>query len=188
MISLLPGLAAATMLSLAMGAAAQTTPAKPAPAAPAASPPSAPATPVAAPPTPGQVAAARELVVVSGISRSFDVLIPQFMDQLGTSLTQTRPDLIRDLNTVMTNLKPEFDKQTDEMVNLAGDVYVRLMSEQELKAAVAFFKSDAGRKYVDSQPAFMAGAVGVMQAWQTRIASHMVERVREEMRKKGHEI
>ena len=175
-------LAAASVMFAATGVCAQTPPAKPAaPAAPA------PAPAPAAPP-PSQLAVARELVVACGISRSFDILIPQFMDRIGTSLTQTRPELIRDLNTVLEQLRPEFEAQSNEMIDSAALIYTQLMTETELKSAVDFFKSEAGRKYVDSQPRFMTDAVGAMQAWQSRIATHMVERVREEMRKKGHEL
>ena len=77
------------------------------------------ATPPAAAPTPAPADArrhrsrsslARDVVLYSGIARSFQVIVPQYLDQIGTSLTQTRPDLIRDLNVVMEQVRPEFDK------------------------------------------------------------------------------
>ena len=58
-------------------------------------------------PSPSHLAAARALVVACGMSRSFSIIIPQFMDQIGSSLTQTRPELIHDLNAVLTGLKPD---------------------------------------------------------------------------------
>ena len=38
-------------------------------------------------PSPSQLAAARTLVIASGLSRSFTIIIPQFMDQIAQSLT-----------------------------------------------------------------------------------------------------
>lgn len=110
------------------------------------------------------------------------------MDQIATALTQTRPELIRDLNTVLTDLKPEFDKQADEMVDIAAQIYVKRMSEQDLRAAVAFFESPAGRQYVDTQPAFLTDVVTAMQGWQGKISTDMMTRVRAEMKQKGHEL
>ncbi|MGH6937301.1 MAG: hypothetical protein ACRED2_14240, partial [Methylocella sp.] len=49
-------------------------------------------------PSLSHLAAARALVIASGMSRSFSIIIPQFMDQIGSSLTQTRPELLHDLN------------------------------------------------------------------------------------------
>ncbi len=157
-------------------ALAQQPAAKPAPA------------PAAAAPSPAHIAAARELIVATGISRSFEAVIPQLMDRLGTSLTQTRPELIRDLNAVLVELKPDFDKQADQMVDSAARVYAALMSEHDIKTAVAFFKTDVGRKYIESQPAFLTNLAGPMQTWQQQVSSYMVTRVRAEMRKKGHEL
>src|SRR3984893_14519863 len=146
--------------------------------------------PAPAAPSPSHLAAARarERLFACGMSRSFSIIIPQFMDQIGSSLTQTRPELIHDLNTVLTGLKPEFDRQADEMVDIAAQIYVRQMSEQDLKAAVAFFESPAGKKYVETQPAFLTEVVTAMQGWQGRISTDMMTRVRAEMKKKGHEI
>jgi hypothetical protein len=110
------------------------------------------------------------------------------LDQIGSSLTQTRPELSRDLNTVLTQLKPEFDKQVDEMISIAAQIYVKQMSEQDLKAAVAFFESPAGKKYVETQPAFLTEVVTAMQGWQGKISTDLMARVREEMKKKGHEL
>ncbi|PZR87398.1 MAG: hypothetical protein DLM68_08570 [Hyphomicrobiales bacterium] len=122
------------------------------------------------------------------MSRSFSIVIPQFMDQIGSSLTQTRPEIRQDLNAVLTGLKPEFDKQADEMVDIAAQIYVKQMSEQDLKAAVAFFESQAGKKYVETQPAFLTEVVTAMQGWQGKISTDMMTRARAEMKKKGHEI
>ncbi|MGH6794091.1 MAG: DUF2059 domain-containing protein [Methylocella sp.] len=139
-------------------------------------------------PSPSHLAAARALVVACGMSRSFSVIIPQFMDQIASSLTQTRPELRHDLNAVLAQLKPEFDKQVDEMIDIAAQIYVKQMSEQDLKAAVAFFESPAGKKYVETQPAFLTEAVTAMQGWQGKVSTDMMTRVRAEMKKKGHDI
>jgi uncharacterized protein len=139
-------------------------------------------------PSPSHLAAARALVIACGMSRSFSIIIPQFLDQIGSSLTQTRPELTHDLKAVLTELKPEFDKQVDEMIDIAAQIYVKQMSEQDLKAAVAFFESPAGKKYVETQPAFLTEVVTAMQGWQGKISSDMMTRVRAEMKKKGHEL
>ena len=36
-------------------------------------------------PTPAAVALARDVIVASGISRSLDLIVPQFLDQIGTT-------------------------------------------------------------------------------------------------------
>jgi uncharacterized protein len=138
--------------------------------------------------SPSHLAAARALVIACGMSRSFGVIVPQFMGQIGSSLTQTRPELKSDLSVVLNELKPEFDRKVDEMIYVAAQIYVKQMSEQDLNAAVAFFESPAGRHYVETQPAFVTQVVAAMQGWRGKVSTDLMARVRAEMRKRGHEI
>ena len=148
----------------------------------------APAAPAPGAPTAAQIALAKELVVNSGVSRSFAIVIPQFLDQIGTRVTQTRPDLIKDLNVVMEQIKPEFDKRVEQMVDTAARLYAERLNEQQLKDVSAFFKSASGVKYVEQQPLVLNALYVSMQGWQQQISQDMMTRVREEMKKKGHEM
>ncbi len=152
-------------------------------AAPAAAPAATPGAPTAS-----QLALAKEIVIGSGVSRSFAIVVPQFLDQIGTRLTQTRPDLIKDLNTVMEQIKPEFDKRVDQMVDTAARLYAERLSEQELKDVSNFFKRASGVKFVEQQPLVLNALYVSMQGWQQQLSGDMMTRVREEMKKKGHEM
>ena len=160
--------------------------------APAAAPPPAATAPVPAVPAPeppaSQLAAAREVVIASGMSRSFAPMIPQLMEQIGPMLTRTRPEMAKDLSDVLKQLAPEFEKKTDDMLDVAAHVYARRMSEEELKQTAAFFNTPVGKKYVDSQPALLDELVVAMQAWTQQISTFMMTRVRQEMMKKGHQF
>jgi hypothetical protein len=144
--------------------------------------------PAAPEPSAAHLAAARQLVVVSGMSRSFAAAVPQTMEHLGSTFTQTRPELTQDLTAVLAQLKPDFDKRADQMIDVAAHIFARLMSEADIKAANAFFESAAGKKYVETQPAFFNDVVNAMQDWQQKLAQDMVTRAREEMKKKGHDM
>jgi hypothetical protein len=146
------------------------------------------AAPATGVPTPSHLVVARELLKLNGIAQSFSASIPQFFDQIGTTLTQTRPELAKDLSQVFTELKPEFDKRADELTDRAALLYTQLISEPDLKLIVAFFKSDAGQKYVQTQPNFMKDIVVTMETWRQQISTDMMTRVRVEMQKKGHQI
>ncbi len=158
--------------------------------APAATPPTLPTLPPpAAPePTPSHLAAARELLELNGIARSFSASIPQFFDQAGSTLGQTQPELKTDLNQVFIQLKPEFDKKADELTDKAAHLYASILSEQDLKAIDAFFKTEAGQKYVQTQPDFMRNIVVIMENWREQLSTDLMTRVRVEMKKKGHPL
>ena len=137
-------------------------------------------------PPASQLAAARDLVVSSGMSRSFVPMVPQLMEQIVPMLTRTRPELSKDLTAVLEQLRPEFIKDGEEMNDIAAHVYARRMSEAELKEAAAFFNSPVGKKYVEVQPGMLDDLVVAMQSWTQKLSTTMMTRVREEMVKKGH--
>lgn len=144
---------------------------------------------VAAPEPPAsQLAAARDLVLASGISRSFYPMVPQLRGQIIPMLTRTRPDLTKDLTEVVAQLGPEFDKQTDDMITIAAHIYARRMSEDELKQAAAFFNSPVGVKYVAIQPDMLDELVVAMQSWTQKVSNFMMLRVRQEMLKRGKDF
>jgi uncharacterized protein len=172
---------AAGILLMASAAQAQTPPAAPAPA---------PAVPdVGQPdPPPAQLAAARQLVIASGMSRSFEPMVPQLVSQIVPLLTRTRPELKTNLQDAVEKLRPEFLKKSDDMVDIAAKIYARRLTQPELEQAAAFFNSDVGKKYVDMQPAMLDEVVVAMQTWTQSLSTYMMRRVHDEMKAKGQDF
>ena len=190
---------ASLVLLLAAGAPALAQTATP----PAATPPAAttqapPATPAPVPPAPvpnvpvpvpeippEKLAAARAVVISSGMSKSFDPMATQLEEQIPAVITRSRPDLAPDLNAVLTELKPEFDKKGEEMTDIAARIFARDMSEEDLKATAAFFETPAGKAYVKAQPIMLDELVVSMQSWTQDMSTYMMKRVQTEMEKRG---
>ncbi len=132
--------------------------------------------------------AARELVVSSGLKRSFSNVIPDLMVQLYRNFSVTRPELAKDLKAVIEGNQDEFFAWDHEIVDVAANVYVLVMNEQEIKDATAFFKSPIGKKFVEVQPTIFVNVGPVIDQWSKAISARMLERVRVEMKKKGHDF
>jgi hypothetical protein len=139
-------------------------------------------------PTQAQIDLARKLVVDSGLSRSFSATVLQTMGQINSTVTATRPELINDMRIVLNGLQPELMQSTDKIINGAANIFAALMNEQELKDADGFFTSATGKKYVDLQPTLFANLGPMMEGWSREISVTFMARVREEMKKKGHDI
>ena len=147
--------------------------------------------PAAAPaqaPAASHLAVARQLVVASGLSSAFVSVIPEMAMKLNANLSQTRPEIARDLKATLEALQPEFKLYGDDIVNFAGLVFTTLFSEQECTDALAFFASPIGKKYVQTQPTIFANLGPAMAEWSQVISVRMMDRVRAEMKKKGHEL
>jgi hypothetical protein len=169
--------AASLAVLVASGASAQQQPARPAQTAQQ--------QPQAPQPSPSHLAVAREVVVLSGMTRTFDVIPPEMNEQIKKNAV-TRPDLTKDLDQVIESLKPEMELQKQKMVNVAARVYASRMSEVDLKEVAAFFKSPVGKKYVELQPQILDSMVVEIQDWTKQLAEYVMVRVRAEMSKRGH--
>ncbi|MBY0612498.1 MAG: DUF2059 domain-containing protein [Beijerinckiaceae bacterium] len=137
---------------------------------------------------PSHLQAAREVISGSGIVRSFDGFIPQFIDQARTTMGQTRPELIKDLEEIAPTLPAQLADLRSEIIEIGARVYANRLSEAELKEISAFFKSPAGSKYVSTQPQILEELFGEMQGWTQRLGVRVVELFREELKKRGRDV
>jgi hypothetical protein len=160
--------------------AQQAKPAAPAPAAPAAAEADAYA--------PDHIAAARQVVLTSGIANTFSLFYPQLADQAVNALTRTRPEIRTDLIAVLKQLEPEFSERKEEVIKATSNAFAGAMSAKDLKDTAAFFASDAGKAYVAMQPKVINQMVLAIDAWNRQLSTDLMVRVREEMKKKGIQL
>ncbi len=127
----------------------------------------APAAPVAPAPqiSASHLDAAREVVVLSGISRTFNAFLPQLADQTVATVTRTRPEVRNDLITVLKAVIPEFEKRSLLMLDSTANAFAGVMTEKALKDTATFFKSDAGKQYIEMQPRVIDQMVVSLDAW-----------------------
>lgn len=133
------------------------------------------------------LALAREVAIGSGLTRSFDSILPTFSEQIKQQAV-TRPELTKDLDATLTSLEPEMELQKQQMINTTARVFAGRMSEAELRDVSTFFKSPAGQKYVQTQPLVLDELVREMQTWTQNVAEYLMVRVRAEMSKRGHQL
>jgi uncharacterized protein len=172
----------ATAFTLLAGVASNAQ--SPAPIAPGA----APAVAATAPPSESVMAAARDVVTGSGLASTFEGMVPQIAEQIRTGYSRTRPDIIKDMEEALKLISSELASQPARMIDEAAMLYAVRMTEAELKDAAAFFKSAAGKKYVSSQGQVLNELFTKMQVFSQTLGNVMVDRLREELRKKGHQI
>jgi uncharacterized protein len=146
-----------------------------------------------APAAPAQIseshlAAARDVVIGSGLARTFEGMVPQIADQIRASYSRARPEIIKDMEEALKPIIADLNKQADQMITIAARLYAARISEAELKEAATFFKSAAGQKYVNSQAQILNELFQEMQVFSQTLGNIMMDRLREELRKKNIQI
>ncbi len=92
------------------------------------------------------------------------------------------------LHDTLVALLPEFQNADAGVLADLAHVMASKMTEQELKDTQVFFESPTGKKYLAVQPVLLQELGISGNVWRQKLATDMMSRVREEMKKKGFEF
>lgn len=139
-------------------------------------------------PSPTAIANAKELITVKGAVALYQPIVPGVIEQAKNVLLQTNPMLGKDLNEVAAKLRAEYASRSAEVVNDVAKLYASRFTEQELKDALAFYKSPLGRKLLVEEPTILDQSMKNAQTWANRLSEEIIGKIRAEMKKRGHDI
>jgi len=139
-------------------------------------------------PSAAQQKLARQVVDMSGVSRSFEGAIPQVFQQVYGIYVQQNPDLSKEIAGVLQDLIPEFDKRKEEISGLMAQVFAEKFTEAELNDLVTFYNTPTGKKYVATTGDIGRESLAKIQEWSLTLNKQLTDRLRAEMKKKGHTI
>jgi uncharacterized protein len=143
---------------------------------------------IAQQPSATALATAKELITVKGATALWAPLVPGVIEQAKSVFLQTNPTLGKDLNEVATKLRAEYAPRSVEVLNDVAKLYATRFTEQELKDALAFYKSPLGRKMVTEEPSILDQSMRNAQNWANRLSEEVINKMRAEMKKRGHDI
>jgi uncharacterized protein len=139
-------------------------------------------------PSPAALSSARELMDLKGVQNLVTPIVVGVIEQTKGVILQTNPGLTKDLDEVSAQLRNEYQPRTAEMTNEIVQLYAQRFSEQELKDAIAFYKSAAGKKMLVEEPRILDATYARLQQWASRLQDEVAIRVRAEMKKRGHNL
>ena len=139
-------------------------------------------------PAPSALALAKELIVLKGSTQLWDAVVPGVIEQAKGVFMQTNPALGRELNDVAAQLRAEYAPRASQLVDQVAQLYAKTFTEQELKDALAFFKSPLGRKIVSEEPKVLDDGFRRIQEWTNKFSEEVMGRMRAEMKKKGYDL
>jgi hypothetical protein len=139
-------------------------------------------------PTPGAVAAARELLTLRGTLEPFDRLLSGAVETAKNALLPTNPQLSKELNEVAAILHQNVRPMRETLHNDMSTTYAKHFTEKELKDLLAFYKTPLGKKYAIEEPIAVQDILRHAQQLAGSLSEDMLIRFRAEMRKRGHSL
>lgn len=137
-------------------------------------------------PSPGAIAAAKELIAVAGATQLFNPLVAGVIEQAKVLYLQQNPALGKDLNEIAAKMRTDLQPRLGEIDDEVARIYATAFSEQELKEIVVFYKTPTGQKMLKMQPDVIDHSMRFAQNWANKLSDEVVAKMRDELKKRGH--
>jgi hypothetical protein len=139
-------------------------------------------------PSASAIAMAKEIIAVKGSAKGYNVVVVSLIERAKGMLLQTNPMLSKDLNQVALKLRKDYAKKAEEPLTDAAKLYASKFTEQELKTILAFYKTPTGKKVIEQEPVIFQQSMQDLDAWSAKVSEDVLNKFRDEMRKRGHNL
>jgi hypothetical protein len=139
-------------------------------------------------PSPASLLVAKQLVTVTGATALFNPLIAGVVEQAKNLYLQQNPGLAKDLNEIANKMRKDLQPRLSELTNEIARLYATHFTEQELKDILAFYRSPSGKKMLAQQPNVVDASMKFAQGWANKLSEQVTAKMREELKKKGHDF
>ena len=131
---------------------------------------------------------AKELIDLKGAASAYDPLVNGVIQYHRNFFMQNNPNLGKDLDAVAQKLALDLAPRKAEMQQELTRIYAAHFTEQELKDALAFFKTPLGKKLISEEPKALEASMKAADDWSRRFAIEVDAKFRAEMQKRGHNL
>ncbi len=139
-------------------------------------------------PTPGAVAVAREVVATTGSMAIFNPLVAGVIEQARLLFLQQNPGMAKDLNEITAKMRTDLAPRLNEVNEEVAKLYASAFSEQELKEILTFYKSPVGKKLLNEQATVVDNTMRFAQNWANSLSDEVIGKLRDELKKRGHQL
>jgi uncharacterized protein len=132
--------------------------------------------------------AARNLVTTMKLPEQYKALLPAILLGLRRTLTQDRPEIESDYDSMKPMVEAAFTPYYTGMLNDVATVYAKNFTVAEMRDMEAFFQKPVGQKYLENASAVTQQVNQVTQDASRKAADDLRARLTEALRQKGHKL
>jgi hypothetical protein len=131
---------------------------------------------------------AKELIDIKGAASAYDPLVSGVIEYHKNFFLQNNPNLAGDLSQVAQKLAADLAPRKVEMQQELTRIYASHFTEQELKDALAFYKTPLGKKLISEEPKALEESMKAADDWSRKFAIEVDAKFRAEMQKRGKNL
>ena len=138
-----------------------------------------------APIEPERLAAAKELLQVTGAAKGFEVALLGLREPFQRLALKANPGKEADISDILDTLFKRVLERKAEALDLVAPLYAERFSVAELNEVIAFYKSPTGAKFISAQPQILQQSMAIGQVWGRRIGEEVQREFQKELQARG---
>jgi uncharacterized protein len=139
-------------------------------------------------PSPGSILIAKQILEIKGVSVMFQPLVRGVIEKAKNQFMQTNFMWAKDLNEVAAKMEKDYAVKVNELVDQSARIYASHFTEPELRELLTFYQSPLGRKVIVEEPKALDESMSNAGELGEKLSDEVIPRMREEMKKRGHDI
>ncbi len=139
-------------------------------------------------PSAGALLLAKQIVEIKGVQGIFAPLVRGVVEKTKNMFMQTNFMWANDLNQVAANEEKQLAPRVSELVDATARMYAQHFTEAELKQLLAFYQSPVGKKALVEEPKVLDEAMAYAGTWGDNLSQEVIGDMREQMKKRGHDM
>lgn len=134
------------------------------------------------------LASAKAAIEASRVAEGFDNILIGVAQQTKALFQRSNPSLGPTIDEVTNKVALELAVRRVELDKEVQTVWARKFTKAELDEIAKFYTSPVGKKLAAETQNVVASSMQFVVAWQQKLSTEMVAKVREEMKKRGHTL
>jgi uncharacterized protein len=139
-------------------------------------------------PSPAAILIAKQIVKLKDEKDVFQPIVVGVVEKTKQVFMQTNFMWQKDLDEVALKMHKEYDPLVSELTDASARIYATHFTEQELKDLLAFYQSPLGQKELAEEPKVLDESMVYAGDWADKTAGDVMAKMRDEMRKRGHDM
>lgn len=139
-------------------------------------------------PSPASILIAKQILEIKGANEIYQPLVRGVIEKAKNQFMQTNFMWSKDLNEVAAKLQKDFAPKVNELVDTSARIYASHFTEAELRDLLTFYQSPVGRKAIVEEAKALDESMAYAGEFGDSFSDEIIARMRDEMKKRGHDI
>lgn len=135
-----------------------------------------------------QLDAAKAASSAAPLSKDLDTVLPILVQRVQTRLISLRPDLHAEISSAVQDVALKLAARRADLDSAIALIWARIFTEDELNQISEFYNSSVGKKLVEMGPEIGATTIQSVDNWSSRVGEELLDKSREELKKRGYEL